>query len=140
MDYIWDRENKGENHELQLVQNKCLRLVYKVKLEKDPVMTTDAILENSKCKKLIDRRDMHLLFYAFTLKKVIQFLDVRILPTRAHMGVRLLVPRSVKPIVLRSALYRGIIRWNSLKAEYTVVEDLNEFKKLIKRTYPNCFM
>ena len=33
VDYVWDRDNLGENRELQLIQNKALCVVYKVKLE-----------------------------------------------------------------------------------------------------------
>ena len=35
-DYVWDRDNKGENQDLQFLQNIALRIVYKVKLEKKP--------------------------------------------------------------------------------------------------------
>ena len=34
VDYIWDRDNLGENRELQLIQNKALHVVFHVKLGK----------------------------------------------------------------------------------------------------------
>ena len=140
VDYIWDRDNLGENRELQLIQNKALWGVYKIKLGKNPEFNTQQLHEKAKCQDLDNRRDMHLLFYAFTLAQVNSNLDKRNIPTRRNMGRRLLVPRSLKPIVLRSAYYRAVIRWNQLKAEYTEIEDLNGFKISIKKNYKTCFM
>ena len=39
MDYVWDRGNVEEGKELQYIQNKSLRCVYKVKLGKILTMT-----------------------------------------------------------------------------------------------------
>ena len=140
VDYVWDRNNIGENNELQLLQNKALRLVYRVKLEQNPTHNTDQLHILASCSKLFIRRDMHLLFYAFSLKKRNKYIDERALPTRRGQGIRLLVPRSHKPIVVRSCLYRAIIRWNMLKPSFTEIEDLNQFKLAIKKGYGNCFM
>ena len=139
-DFIWDRGKIGENKELQYLQNKGLRTVYKVKLEENPLMNTMQLHDTSKCLYLDHRRDMHLLFYAFTLSKADDLKDQRNIPTRRHLGNRLRAIRSLKPIVVRSALYRAIDRWNELKPMYTTIETLWEFKKAIKRDYPNCFM
>ena len=103
-------------------------------------MNTQQLHAESQCLMLNDRRDMHLLFYAFTLAQIDKHIDKRAIPTRMHVGKRLIIPRSLKPIVIRSALYRGISRWNLLKAPYTNIETLWEFKKAIKRDYPRCFM
>ena len=139
-DFIWDRENKGESEELQGLQNKGLRTVYKVKLQKNPVMNTEQLHNVSKCLKLIDRRDRHLLFYAYTLAQNDKYVDNRILPTRYHQGKRLSVPRSLKPIVLRSCMYRAIARWNQLKPKYTTVASLWLFKLAIDKDHPHCFI
>ena len=140
VDYIWDRGNNGENNELQLLQNKGLRMVYGVKLGANPKYNTAELHEISGCKYLSVRRDMHLLFYAFTLKDQDKLIDKRNLPTRRNQGIRLLLPRTLKPIVLRSAFYRAIARWNMLKAPYTEIEDLKSFKISIKKNYNNCFI
>ena len=94
----------------------------------------------SKCKPLLDRRATHLLFYAFRLAKNDCHIDHRNLPTRQNVGLRLKVPRSLKPIVLRSALYRAISLWNKLKPQYTLIDDLNSFKIAIKKDFTTCFM
>ena len=135
VDYIWDRDNLGENRELQLIQNKALRVVFNVKLGKNPEFNTQQLHEKGKCQDLNVRRDMHLLFYAFTLAQADSNLDKRNIPTRRNLGKRLLVPRSLKPIVIRSAFYRAVMRWNQLKAEYTEIEDLCSFKISIKKNY-----
>ena len=140
VDYIWDRGNIGESNELQLMQNRCLRLVYRVKLEAHPTFTTVQLHVKGNCRMLELRRDMHLLSYAFSLKKLDSYTDNRNLPTRLNMGIRLLVPKSVKPIILRSFHYRAIIKWNCLKQVYTELEDLDVFKINIKKNYDTCFM
>ena len=68
--YVWDRGNLGESLELQYIQNKCFRIIYKIKIEKDPLYTTVELHRLTKCKMLADRRSIHLLFYAFQLSKV----------------------------------------------------------------------
>ena len=140
VDYIWDRDNLGENRELQLIQNKALRVIYNVKLGKNPEFNTVQLHKKGNCQELNTRRDMHLLFYAFSLAKNPNNVDNRNIPTRRHMGKRLVVPRSLKPIVLRSAFYRAVTRWNQLKALYTNIEDLSAFKISIKNNYDTCFM
>ena len=140
VDYIWDRGNVGENRELQYIQNKALRTVYGVRLEAHPKYNTAQLHELGKCKELSVRRDMHLLFYAFTLKDQEKLIDNRNIPTRQHQGIRFLVPRSLRPIVLRSAFYRAILRWNMLKAIYTEIQDIKSFKIQIKKNYNDCFI
>ena len=79
------------------------------------------------------------------LHMLLPYLDVifilikEISPTRRNVGKRLIVPRSFKPIV-RSSFYRAIQRWNMLKAEYTLIDNLNSFKIAIKNNYDTCFM
>ena len=136
-DFIWDRENKGGNLDLQRLQNKGLRVVYKVKLEKNPDLNTEELHVKSGCEKLVYRRDKHLLYYAFSLKKEPVYIDNRNILTRRHQGVRFKVPHSLKPIVIRSVLYRGISRWNNLKAVYTEIETLWKFKLAIEKDYPH---
>ena len=140
VDYVWDRCNIGESNELQYLQNKGLRSVYKVKLEAHPLYNTVQMHVKSECMYLKDRRDIHLIFYAFTLKSQPRLIDSRFLPTRNNQGIRLKVPRSFKPIVLRSCLYRAIIRWNMLKPYYTLIDSLSDFKIAIKTDYNHCFM
>ena len=140
VDYMWDRLNVGENQQLQYIQNKSLRIIYKVKLEEFPLMTTAQLHDSSKCMVLEKRRKIHLLFYAFSLSKFPKYIDTRPIATRRHDGKRLLVPTTLKPMVTRSAWYRAIICWNNLKAKYTVIEDLLDFKKAIKQDIDSCFM
>ena len=140
VDYIWDRGNVGEAYELQLLQNKALRCVYKVKLGKNPEYNTVRLHEKSKCTLLEVRREIHLLSYAHILSCKESHIDMRNLPTRLHDGKRLILPRSLNPVVLRSAYYRAIVCWNRLQPKYTVIEDPNKFKMTIKKDYPNCFV
>ena len=107
-------------------------MVYGVKLEAHPKYNTARLHVLGECKELVKRRDLHLLFYAFTLKSLDKLIDKRGLPTRRNQGIRFLVPRSLEPIVLRSAFYRAITRWNMLKAAYTLIDDIKSFKIQVK--------
>ena len=40
IDIVWDKATVGFSERFQLLQNKALRIVYKVKLEPHPIMTT----------------------------------------------------------------------------------------------------
>ena len=68
------------------------------------------------------------------------YVDDRDINTRIHIGKRLIMPRSQKPMVFHSALYRAIERWNCLRPAFTLIEDLDEFKVIIKKDYPTCFV
>ena len=140
VDFMWDRYNQGENQQLQYIQNKSLHIVYKVKLEKNPLMTTEQTHATSGCLFLDKRRKIHLIFYAFSSSKHPKYIDNRNIPTRRHEGLRLLVPHTLKPIVLRSAFYHAICLWNNLKAKYTLIEDPSAFKKAIWLDIDSCFM
>ena len=109
-------------------------------MEANPLYNTNQLQNISECMFLIKSRDIHLIFYAFTLKEQINLIDNRNLPTRHNQGIRLKVPRSLKPIVLRSCFYRAITRWNMLKPFYTLIESLADFKLAIKKDYDHCFM
>ena len=122
------------------MQNKCLRIIHKVKVEKDPLYNTVELHKLTKCRVLTDRRSIHLLSYAFQLSKMDHMVDKRNIPTRRHTGKRLITPLTLKPIVLRSALYKAILSWNNLKPSYTLIDNVNSFKIAIKKDYPNCFM
>ena len=114
--------------------------MYKVRLEVHPLYNTDQLHRKSKCFYLKVRRDTHLLSCAYSLAQTPNNIDQRQLPTRRNIGKRLIVPRSFKPIVIRSALYRVISRWNQLKSEYTTIDDINSFRIAIKKNYQTCFI
>ena len=104
---------REKNQELQYLQNKALRTVYKVKLGKNPRLNTIMLHNESRCSSPSDRRYMQLLSFAHTLTKNVHLVDNRNLPTRRNQGIRLKAIRSLKPIVIRSAIYRAISRWNT---------------------------
>ena len=55
VDFVGDRDNVGENRDLQYIQNKALRCIYKVKLEEYPRLNTIQLHEESNCKQLMLR-------------------------------------------------------------------------------------
>ena len=63
IDIVWDRATVGFSERFQLLQNKALRIIYKVKLEPHPVLTMLQTHANSSLRFLERRRDIHLLYY-----------------------------------------------------------------------------
>ena len=139
-DFIWNYGTQFSINQLQLVQNKSLRTTYKVKLGRNPIYTTGELHELSRCKTVIQRRDLHAIFAAFDLKSDPSLIDDRNLSTRRHDGIRL-IQKSIKHLVYsKSFLHRGIYLWNNLKNYLTQFEDKLLFKLEIKKTFPQCFL
>ena len=126
---------------IQLVQNKALRTVYRVKLGKNPRYTTRQMRAKGGCMALNHRRRIHLLHYAYGLQhRFIDIIDKRALPTRRHDGIRYIMQPARKPVFRRALLYRAIEDWNNLKTEYTKCKSFKLFKKLVKSNFPHCYI
>ena len=139
-DFIWNYGTQFSINQLQFVQNKSLRTTYKVKLGRNPIYTTGELHELSRCKTVIQRRDLHAIFAAFDLKSDPSLIDDRNLSTRRHDGIRL-IQKSIKHLVYsKSFLHRGIYLWNNLKNYLTQFEDKLLLKLEIKKTFPQCFL
>ena len=66
-DYIYNPETKYEENKLQLLQNKALRIVYKVQLGRDRTTRSNELHSRANIIHLKGRRKQHLLHYAFDL-------------------------------------------------------------------------
>ena len=139
-DITWDNHKRAYAYELQLIQNRALRIAYKVKLEENPTHTTVELQRLSGCKVLEDRRDVHLLIYAFDIRNNHEELDIRPRHTRLQLGVRYIERLSRNPVVQASFHKEAIRRWNKLKVIFTNIEDKETFKNKIKVTYPTCYI
>ena len=69
-DVLYDENSKESLKQLQLVQNKALRLAYNVRLGPNPKFNTTQLHTKAKLKPLKERRIIHLLQYAFHLKNI----------------------------------------------------------------------
>ena len=97
---VYEQNIKYVNKQLQKIQNKALRLIYNQHLiEYDNRLSTYVLHENAKMCRLPGagkyRRapGNHLLIHAYDLASKPDNLDRRQLPTRAHEGKRLFVPK-----------------------------------------------
>ena len=138
-DYIWFDSTVENMNQFQLLQNKALRTVYKIKLGPNPALNTDQLHTKAKCHKLRKRCDMHTLFFAFTLKANPNLVDRRNIPTRHQLGSRLIF-QPVKNLVYSNGyIHRAILYWNHLRINYVNIDDIETFKCIIKQDFPNCF-
>ena len=140
MDIIWDKHTVGFSHRFQMLQNTALRIAYKVRLGPNPLYTTLQLHDISKCKSLRDRRDMHLLFFAYGLQFSPNIVDERFRNTRYNTGLRYIQRFSRNPVIYNCLFERAIRHWNRLKPEISRIPTLKLFKLKIKLTHPQCYM
>ena len=139
-DIIWDNHKNTFERELQLVHNRAMRIIYKVKLEEFPLYTTTQMQQMGKCVPLAQRRDMHLLFYAFDIKNDPASIDHRPRATRLGESLRYIQKVSKIPLIHNSFHQEAIRRWNKLKSDYTCLEKKDDFKAKIKANHPKCYI
>ena len=132
-DYIYNPETKYAENKLQLLQNKALRIVYKVQLGRDRDTRSNELHSRANIIHLKDRRKQHLLHYAFDLAQNPGNRDMRPIRTRLHDGIRLLIPKPRQTIFYSSLRYRATQAWNSLDASITLMGGKLDFKSSIRR-------
>ena len=137
---MWDNHKNVFEREQQLGHNRAMRIIYKVKLEEFPLYTTLQMQNMSKCKPLTQRRDIHLLFYAYDIKNNPVNIDHRPRATRLGDGLRYVQKVSKLPLVYNSFHQEAIRRWNKLKVEYTCYDNKDKFKAKIKADHPKCYI
>ena len=140
MDIVWDKQTVGFSYRFQMLQNTALRIAYKVRLGPNPLYNTTQLHDISKCKSLKDRRDMHILFYAYSLQFLPGIVDERQRNTRYNTGLRYIQRFSRNPVVFKSFFERAIRQWNKLKPEISNTLSLKLFKQKIKEIHPQCYM
>ena len=77
------------------------------------------------------RREKHLLIHAYDLASKPDNLDRRQLPTRAHEGKRLSIPKIGNKKFYRSIYYRAADSWNKLIPSMTLIDSRPGFKRLL---------
>ena len=131
-DLVYEQNFKYVNKQLQKIQNRALRLIYNQHLiEYDNRLSTYVLHENAKMCRLKYRRGKHLLIHAYDLASKPDNLDRRQLPTRAHEGKRLSIPKIGNKKFYRSIYYRAADSWNKLIPSMTLIDSRPEFKRLL---------
>ena len=86
--------------------------------------STYVLHENAKMCRLKYRREKHLLIHAYDLASKPDNLDRRQLPTRAHEGKRLSIPKIRNKKFYRSIYYRAADSWNKLIPSMTLIDSI----------------
>lgn len=131
-DFIFDRSIHYITNKLQILQNKALRVVYKSYLHNANHLSTVDLHKRSGLLFLKDRRELHLLYHAYDYKTDLANVDQRPIPTRAHTGIRLIIPKPNLPIFYKSIQYRATLAWNKLNPCFTQISPKQQFKLQLK--------
>ena len=95
-------------------------------------MSSEDLHQQSKIFRLIHRRRLHLLQFAYTLKLNESLLDLRDIPTRRRVGIIFNIVKSDHYKFPRNPYYRCMIEWNSLQADVTLLPNREQFKRAIE--------
>ena len=132
-DFIYDQGIAYVNKSTQKLQNMGLSIAFNQHFlpyaQRD---SSEVLHRQSNVFRLIHRRRMHLLQFAFTLKSNEALLDVREIPTRRRVGILFNIVKSNHYKFPRNPYFRCMSEWNGLCADTTLIIDRNQFKKTIK--------
>ena len=90
--------------------------------------------------RLVHRRRLHLLQFAFRLKDDITLLDDRDIPTRRRVGILLSLVKSNHYKFPRNPYYRCMLEWNNLPVDVSLSLDIEMFTQAIKTSIANPYM
>ena len=140
-DFICDQGLMYINKTLQKLQNQGLSIAFNQHVlpyqQRD---STDNLHRWSGVFRLIHRRKLHLLQFAFVLKSNVMLLDVRNIPTRRRDGILFKIPKSNHYRFPRNPYYRCMTEWNELRVELSLLPNRDSFKKEIKISIRDPFM
>ena len=132
-DFICDQGLVYINKALQKLQNRGLSIAFNQHVlpyqQRD---SSDTLHRWSGVFRLIHRRKLHLLQFAFGLKSNVALLDNRDIPTRRRDGILFKIPKSNHYKFPRNPYYKCMIEWNDLQMEMSLLPNRNICKKEIK--------
>ena len=134
-DFIHDQGIMYINKAIQKLQNHGLLIAHNQHiLPYDRRDSSDTLHRNSRLSRLVHRRKLHLLQFAFKLKEDIALLDLRDIRTRRHVGVLFNIQKSNHYKYPKNPYYRCMIEWNNLSVELSLLKDKDSFTRAIKGT------
>ena len=140
-DFILDQCIAYMNKALQKIENFCLLIVnnqHFLKFQEQD--STETLHRNTKIFRLVHRRRMHLLQFAFTLRKNEEMVDIRNnIMTRRREGIVFKVIHSNHYKFYKKNLYRCSIEWNNLDVRTSLIDNKIEFKSALKKAIQNLF-
>ena len=137
-EFVLDQGIAYINKALQKFQNLCLLIVNNQHFQKfNERDSTETLHRNMKLFKLVHRRHLHLLQFAFTFRTCKDMVDSRNIVTKRRGGVVFKVTHSNHYKFYKNPLYRCSIEWNNLDVRTSLIEEQIEFKNTVKKSIPN---
>ena len=133
-DFVYDFNIKYNNKKLQILQNQGLYIIFNEHTL--PYMnksSTEALHRKAKLYRLIHRRKLHLLAYAFLLTKENARLNNRNIRTRNHGAILFRIEKPEHYKGYNDPVYRAMFEWNNLNVEVRNAETKPHLLSLLKR-------
>ena len=127
-DFIQDQGINYINKAIQKLQNQGLLIAHNQHiLPYDQRDSSETLHRNGRLSRLVHRRRLHLLQFAFQLKNDIALLDNRVIPTRRRAGIVFTIVKSNHYKFPKNPYYRCMVEWNNLTVEVSLIEDKAAF-------------
>ena len=141
VDFLQDQGILYVNKAIQKLQNFGLLIAYNQHIlpfnQRD---SSDTLHRNSKMFRLVHRRELHLLQFAFQLKEDASLLDVRDIPTRRHAGTLFVIQKSNHIKFPKNPYYRCMMEWNKLNVDISLIIKKETFTRTIKALVQNPYV
>ena len=140
-DFIQDQGIAYVNKAIQKLQNLGLLIVHNQHiLPYDQRDSSETLHRNCNLFRLVHRRRLHLLHFAYRLKDNVLLLDGRDIPTRRRAGILFNIVKSNHYKFPKNPYYRCMIEWNNLTVEISLLPDKESFSRAIKATVRNPYV
>ena len=140
-DFIQDQGIIYINKAIQKLQNLGLLIAHNQHiLPYDQRDSSETLHRNSKMSRLVHRRKLHLLQFAFRLKDNTTLLDRRDIPTRRHAGIVFTIVKSNHYKFPKNPYHRCMIEWNNLTVDVSLLVEKEAFTRAIKTTVQNPYI
>ena len=134
--FVYDYNIKYNNKKLQSLQNQGLYTVFGQHvlpyLDRE---STETLHRDAKLFRLVHRRKLHLLSYAFTLTtnvSYLTYLDNRDIRTRNHIATLFNIVKPDHFKCYQNPVYRAMVEWNKLHVQIRDTLTKSQFVKLAK--------
>ena len=121
-DFIYDQGIAYVNKSTQKLQNMGLSIAYNQHIlpygQRD---SSETLHRQCGVFRLVHRRTLHLLQFAYTLRSNVDLLDNRDIPTRRRVGILFNIPKTNHYKFPRNPYYRCMIEWNGLGVDVTLL-------------------
>jgi hypothetical protein len=136
-DVYYSKDTVTFTKKLQLLQNRALRVIYKVALKKDPLFTLPEMHAKANLLLLKDRRDLHMANEAARLLLLGKYTKPPEIAhrTRYNSQIKIYPPKSKHPYFHNSPIIRIGKIWNSLPNSVTSTLNTIKIKNVLRKHF-----